>query len=267
MKRRAFITTGCTLGIMPVMGMPGISEKNEQKATGEGQYFEWITYQLHLGNKQRLVADYYRDVAIPALNKAGIMNVGVFNVKHGPNDPTLHVIIPHPSLESVVTLNNKLLDDKSFVQAGGRFLNAPLSDMAFVSMEKTILKAFDSLPEMQVPKQKKANSPRIIQVRTYEAPSLVASKKKIQMFDEGGETAIFQKTGLQPVLMGETIAGNRVPNLVYMLAFDDMNDLAKKWEVFGKDPDWLKLRANTYYAETVSRINDWIWTPAACSQI
>ena len=247
--------------------MAGIAGNSEQTAAGGEQYFEWITYHLHLGNKQSLVVDYYKDVAIPALNKAGIKNVGVFNVKHGPNAPTLHVIIPHPSLESVVSLNNKLLDDKSFVQAGGRFLNAPLSDMAFVSMEKAILKAFSSLPEIQVPKQKKANSPRIIQVRTYEAPSLLASKRKIHMFDEGGETAIFQKTGLQPVLMGETIAGNRIPNLVYMLAFDDMNDLAKKWEVFGKDPDWLKLRANTYYAETVSRINDWIWTPAACSQI
>ena len=267
MKRRAFITTGCALGLTPAMGMTGVTGNNEQTAAGGEQYFEWISYHLHLGSKQNLVVNYYKDVAIPALNKAGIKNVGVFNVKHGPNDPTLHVIIPHPSLESVVTLNNKLLDDKSFVQAGDRFLNAPLSDMAFVSMERTILKAFNSLPEIQVPRQKTANSSRIIQVRTYEAPSLIASKKKIQMFNEGGETAIFIKTGLQPVLMGETIAGNRIPNLVYMLAFDDMNDLAKKWEVFGKDPDWAKLRGDTYYADTVSRINDWIWTPAGCSQI
>jgi len=267
MKRRTFLSAGAALGMTPVMGMPGLTESFAQPATEGRQYFEWIRYHLHLGTRQRLVADYYRDVAIPALNKAGINNVGVFNVRNGPNDPTLHVIVPHPSLESIVTLNDRLLDDKSFVQAGERFLNPPLSEMAFVSMEKSILKAFTHLPEIQVPTQKKENRSRIFQVRTYEAPSLTASKRKIQMFNEGGEIAIFKKTGLQPILFGETIAGDRMPNLIYILAFDNLDAMTKNWDVFRVDPDWVKLSADPYYRETVSRINDWIWTPASISQI
>ena len=267
MKRRAFLSAGAALGMTPVMGMPELTGSFEQPAPQGVQYFEWIRYHLPLGKRQGLVANYYRNVAVPALNKAGITNVGVFNVKHGPNDPTLHVIIPHPSLESVVTLNNKLLDDKEFVQAGANFLSAPMNEMAFVSMEKTIMRAFDNLPEIQVPSQKQANKPRIIQVRTYESPSLTAAKRKIHMFNEGGEIAIFKKTGLQPVLFGEIIAGDRMPSLVYMLAFDDLDDMTKKWAVFGSDPDWRKLSGDTFYADTVSRINDWIWTPTAFSQI
>ncbi len=267
MKRRTFLSTSCALGIAPAMGMSGVAEGLGQSAAPNVQYFEWIRYQLHLGSKQSLVANYYRDVAIPALNKAGIKAVGVFNVKNGPNDPTLHVIVPHPTLESIVTLNDKLLDDKTFVQDGKNFLEAPLSDMAFVRIEKTILKAFKNLPEIQIPTQKKNNSPHIVQVRTYESPNLIAAKKKIHMFNEGGEIEIFKKTGLQPVLFGETIAGNKMPSLVYMLAFDNMEDLGKKWGVFGSDPDWKKLSSDPYYAETVSCINDWIWTPTAFSQI
>jgi len=267
MRRRTFLTAGAALGLTPVMGMSALTENTEQKSGEKQQYFEWIRFHLPLGSRQGLVSEYYRDVAIPALNKAGINNVGVFNVKHGPNDPTLHVIIPHPSLESVVTLNDKLLDDNSFVQAGERFLKSPMSDMAFVSMEKTIMKAFTNLPEIQVPTQKKENKPRIFQVRTYESPSLTAAKRKIHMFNEGGEIAIFQKTGLQPILFGEVICGDRMPSLVYILAFDDFEAMNKGWSVFGNDPDWKKLSGDTFYAETVSRINDWIWTPTGFSQI
>ena len=268
MKRRTFLSAGAVLGMTPVLGMSALNESFNKPTAPKGQqFFEWIRYRLPLGARQSLVADYYRDVAIPALNSAGINNIGVFNVKHGVNDPTLHVIIPHPNLESIVTLNDKLLDDMNFVQAGKNFLNAPLNEMAFVSMEKSILRAFGSIPEIQVPTQKKNNSPRIFQVRTYEAPSLTASKRKIQMFNEGGEIEIFKKTGLQPVLFGETIAGDKMPSLVYIIVFDDFNDMNNSWSKFGADPGWIKLKDEPYYADTVSRINDWIWTPTAFSQI
>ena len=267
MKRRTFLSAGAALGMTPVMGMPALTEKSEQSAANGRQYFEWIRYHLHLGSRQGLVAQYYRDVAIPALNKAGINNIGVFNVKHGINHPTLHVIIPHPTPESLVTLNDRLLEDKNFVEAGSSFLQAPTNEMAFVSMEKTILRAFSYLPEIQVPTQKKDNKPRIFQVRTYESPSLTAAKRKIHMFNEGGEIEIFKNTGLQPILFGETIAGNNMPNLVYMLAFDDFDAMNKNWDVFRNDPAWKKLSADTFYADTVTRINDWIWTPAPFSQI
>jgi len=268
MKRRTFLSASAALGMTPVMGMSGLTGNSEQSQTPKLQYFEWIRYHLHVErNRQRLVSDYYRDVAIPALNKAGINNVGVFNVKHGVNNPTLHVIIPHPSLESIVTVNDRLLNDQSFVQAGERVLKTNLAEMAYVSMEKSILRAFTHLPEIVVPTQKKENRSRIFQVRTYEAPSLEASKRKIHMFNEGGEIAIFKQTGLQPILFGETIAGDRMPNLLYILAFNDFAEMDKAWRAFSSSPAWKELSANKYYDDTVSRINDWIWTPAGFSQI
>ena len=42
-----------------------------------------------------------------------------------------------------------------------------------------------------------------------------SAKKKIEMFNEVGEIAIFKKTGLQPVFFGETIIGPKLPNHFY----------------------------------------------------
>jgi hypothetical protein len=151
--------------------------------------------------------------------------------------------------------------------AGSKFLNAPMSEMAFVRMEKTILRAFSGLPTVQIPRQKRDGRGRLFQVRVYESPNPILAKRKIHMFNEGREIEIFKRTGLQPMLMGEVIAGNNMPSLVYILAFDDMDDLSSSWATFGSDPEWRKLSADTFYADTVSRINDWIWTPAQFSQI
>jgi len=94
-----------------------------------------------------------------------------------------------------------------------------------------------------------------------------AAKKKIEMFNEGGEIAIFKKTGLQPVFFGETIIGPKLPNLTYMLVFDDMAMRDERWGTFGGDPDWKKLRANPAYKDAVSNTTDIILRPAQYSQI
>jgi hypothetical protein len=58
-----------------------------------------------------------------------------------------------------------------------------------------------------------------------------------------------------------------MPNLIYMLVFENMADRDKKWGIFGGSPEWKKLRANTAYKDTVSNITDIILRPAPYSQI
>ena len=52
-----------------------------------------------------------------------------------------------------------------------------------------------------------------------------------------------------------------------MLGFDDMDAKEKNWATFRKDPGWLKLKANTYYKDTVSNITNILLRPASCSQM
>ena len=259
MKRREFLTAASLAGIAGINPLAAAAEGND----GKREYFEMRQYRLHVGSKKRLVGDFLRNVGIPAMNRIGIGPVGVFNAMYGPNSPTLYVLLVHKSLDSVVSSASLLMADKEYRKAGADFINAPLSEPTYVRMESSLMVAFKDMPKLEVPEKGR----RIFELRTYESHSIKAAKKKIEMFNEGGEIAIFKKTGLRPVFFGETLIGPQMPNLTYMLVFDDMADRDKKWSIFGGDPEWKKLRANNAYKDTVSNITDIILRPAGYSQI
>jgi len=43
----------------------------------------------------------------------------------------------------------------------------------------------------------------------------------------------------------ETIVGQNMPSLTYMLGYDDLAARERMWREFGKDPDWAKLRGQS----------------------
>jgi len=234
---------------------------------GGREYFEFRQYRLHTGSKKNLLGNFLRKVGIPAMNRIGIGPVGVFNAVYGPSSPTLYVMLVHKSLDSVANSSERLLADDKYRKDGADFVNASLSDTAYVRVESSLMVAFKDMPQLSVPKQKLENRSRIFELRTYESHSIKASKKKIEMFNEGGEIAVFNETGLAPVFFGETIVGPQMPNLTYMLVFDNLTDRDAKWKVFGGSPAWKKLRSDPQYRDTVSNITDIILRPTGYSQI
>lgn len=264
MKRKEFLTSAGLLGVMPFV--PGIASEQSGKKD-ENQFVELIKYQLHPGARKSMVADFYKNVAIPALNRIGISKVGVFSAVYGPSNLSMYVMIPHASMEAVFADNEKLLQDKTYTTEGEKFLNAPMSETAFVRMEKSIFRCFNNLPVIEIPTDLMSISSRIYEIRIYESPSMVSAKKKVHMFNEGGEIDIFKKTGLRPVFFGECLSGPDMPNLHYMLAFKDMQERDANWDVFRKSPEWGKLSKDPYYADTVSCITDIILKPEGYSQI
>jgi hypothetical protein len=262
MKRRNFLTTAGLSAFLP-FGLYAKSNKNAE----DQQYVELIKFHLPLGDKKNLVEEFYKNVAIPILNDMGIGPVGVFRSKYGMNKPTLYVMIQHKDLDTFANLSDRLMINNDFMTQGSAFLNTELSDPRYIRIEKILYKNFQYLPVIEVPNQKMDNSSRIYEMRIYESHSLKAAKKKIEMFNEGGEIEIFKKTGLNPVFFGETIAGPMMPNLTYMLVFDDMTDRDENWKVFADSPEWKALSADPQYKDTVSNISDIILSPASCSQI
>jgi hypothetical protein len=111
---------------------------------------------------------------------------------------------------------------------------------------------------------------RVFQLRTYESPSEKTGLKKIEMFNTA-EIAVFRKVGLHPVFFGQTLAGTKMPNLTYMLGFQDMEESKANWKKFGADPDWQKLRAMPEYADKAilreKGITNLYLKPASYSQI
>ena len=261
MNRREFLTT------TGAVGMASMSSLAVGAGAGGREYFEFRQYRLHTGSKKNLLGNFLRKVGIPAMNRIGIGPVGVFNAVYGPSSPTLYVMLVHKSLDSVANSSERLLADDKYRKDGADFVNASLSDTAYVRVESSLMVAFKDMPQLSVPKQKLENRSRIFELRTYESHSIKASKKKIEMFNEGGEIAVFNETGLSPVFFGETIVGPQMPNLTYMLVFDNLTDRDAKWKVFGGSPAWKKLRSDPQYRDTVSNITDIILRPTGYSQI
>jgi hypothetical protein len=262
MNRRDFLAASTLAGLAP-LAPPAAGAGQDD----EPEYYELRRYRLLYGPKEKLVHDFLGEVAVPALNRIGIGPVGAFNVLYGPNEPSLYVLLPHRDLASVATARRRLAEDEAFRREGAGFLDVPLSDPAYVRVESSLLRAFAGMPRLEVPPQAAANGPRLFELRTYESHSDPAALRKIEMFDRGGEIAIFRRTGLRPVFFAETLIGQALPNLVYLLVFDDLAARDAAWDRFSKDPDWEKLAADPYYADTVSAISDFILKPTAYSQV
>jgi len=200
------------------------------------------------------------------MNRAGVARVGAFTVVYGENAPSLLLVLTHQTLDSVVSLRERLATDQVYARSGAAILDVPMSDPAFVRFESTLLRAIDAMPTSEPSAGAGTATPRIFELRTYESHSDRAALNKLQMFN-AGEVPIFRRTGLTPVFFGETLVGTRMPSLTYMLTFADMAARDSAWSAFAKDPEWKTLSADARYRENVSAISDIILRPTAHSQI
>ena len=127
-----------------------------------------------------------------------------------------------------------------------------------------MLLAFEGQPRLEVPTKAPT---RVLQLRTYQSHNEERGRKKVQMFDAGGEVAIFRNVGLNPVFFGQAIIGSQLPNITYAVAFENDDAMKKAWDAFRADPDWKKLSQDGTYKDTVSTIINLILRPIDGSQI
>ena len=260
MDRREFLAATAVAAASPLPNLKTLAQSAPR------QYIELRRYHLLPGTKQRAFSAFIGDVAIPAMNRAGVGRVGAFTVVYGENAPSLLLILSHPTLDSMVSLRDRLAADGVYARAGAAILDAPLSDPAFVRVESTLLRAFDAMPTLEPSAGAGTARSRIFELRTYESHSDRAALNKLKMFN-AGEVPIFRRAGLTPVFFGETLIGATMPSLTYMLTFSDISARDAAWAAFDKDPEWKSLSADAQYRDNVSAISDIILQPTAYSQM
>src|ERR1700722_6123147 len=121
MKRRDFLKSSATLAAIGAM-TASVRAEDDAKAPPR-EFYELRQYRLRMGPKQKIFDDYFRNAALPALNRAGIPPVGVFNVMVGPDSPTTFVLLPCASLETLLAAKEKIMADDDYQKAGGEFLD------------------------------------------------------------------------------------------------------------------------------------------------
>jgi hypothetical protein len=264
MKRRDFLKTSSIAG-GAMLSSFAAGESFAQDPARE--FYELRTYEMPTGNRKAVLNDYLEKASIPALNRLGSKPVGVFTVVSGSNALNLFVLVPYPSLDSFLAAPARLAADAEYQKAAAPYLSTTIDNPAYTRYQSTLLWAFKGVPHVRIPAETAGNKPRIFELRIYESHSEMAALKKIEMFNEGGEIGIFDRVGLRSVFFGQTLIGQRQPNLVYMTVHQDMVAREKTWEDFRNSADWKALSANPAYANTVSATTVIFLRPAAYSQI
>lgn len=262
MERRHLLAAATAAGVT----LTGMSSQAAQSAASGGRSLievRKILFRNHRENKRNAYLKFLETAYAPALKRAGVEAMGFFNNDVGPDKPHVLCVIAYPSAAAMVEVQDKLNADKAF-QAAQNAVHGkgPL----YERVESSLFRAFASMPKIEIPK---GDGPLYFELRTYESDDPVSLAKKIGMFEEGGEIAIFRKYGLMPVFFGEALIGDRIPNLTYMVAFQNAAVRPDAWRKFATSPEWDKLKQTPGLSdgEVVSSITNATYTGLPFSPI
>ncbi len=232
-------------------------------------YYQIKIYTIKDKTQESTVDTYLKDAYIPALHRAGIKTVGVFKpIESNENfGKKIFVLIPLKNLEDIEKLESITQKDKKYIEAGAAYINATHDKAPFERIESVLLKAFEKHPDFFIPKYSSSKSDQIFELRSYQGATEKMWRKKVEMFNEGGECALFDKLGFNAVFYGEVISGADMPNLMYMTSFENTESNQEHWNAFRNHPDWKELSGKEEYKNTVSHIDKWLCHPTDYSDI
>ncbi len=258
MTRRAFIPAAAAGA-----GLSAAAAEPVSRATIEISYYR---LRNTAENQRQRMSQFLEHSYLPALRRAGAGPVGVFGNTISADGPFLMLLTSYHNMAGFEQTRDKLSANADFMKALEVFNAQP--GLNYERGERWLLRGFEGFPQIEVPPGDSNRPARIFEVRQYESNNMSTLRRKMDMFNKG-ETAIFKKLGMQPVFFGEMIAGTKMPNLVYMLSYDDLAARDKAWRAFGSDPEWQKMRSTPGWAdaEIVSNITNFIVSPLAFSQI
>ena len=227
------------------------------------QYYEIKIYRIKDAGQAATTDKYLKEAFIPAIHRAGINKVGVFKPVEADTayGKMIYVFIPYNTADQYFKLVTVLENDKAYQLAGKDFIDAPFNNPPFVRYESVFMKAFSHMPQFRVPSYTTPVSERIYELRSYESATEAKALKKIQMFNEGGEIAIFEKIGANAVFYAQVLLGSQKPRLMYMTTYSDMKSHDEHWMAFRNSPEWKTISAMEEYKNSTSKTKAFLLHP------
>lgn len=219
------------------------------------EYYQIKVYHFTTSEQEAVLDNYFKTAYLPALHKAGIKNVGVFKplANDTAADKRVYVFIASPSSQKLLDLVQTLKSDATYNTAAKEYLDAAFNNAPFTRFEIILLKAFPLAQQMELPALKNEKKERVYELRSYESPTEKLYNSKVKMFNEGGEISLFKRLNFNAVFYAEVLSGSRMPNLMYMTTFENMQERDAHWKAFFADPDWKQLSALPEYQHNVSK--------------
>lgn len=225
-------------------------------------------YHFNEANQQKTTETYLQQAWLPAVHKKGIKQVGFFTPVG--NDTALqkklYVLIPLSSLNDLYQMDDALQKDQEYLKLAAPYLNAAYNQPTYNRIETFVLRAFTDMPRMEKPVLSGPVQERVYELRSYEGATEKLYRKKVEMFNQGGEIKLFKRLSFNAVFYAEVLSGNRMPNLMYMTSFDNIDERNKHWKAFGDDPEWKRLSGLEEYQHTVSKLDIILLHPTSYSE-
>jgi hypothetical protein len=155
-----------------------------------------------------------------------------------PQVPQVVMILGFRSIAEFWSVRAKLNEDKELEKAFEAWQSGP--EPPFEQQTNALLEATGYSPEV-VPLDPPPTTPRIFELRVYRSPSYQHLKAVHERF-AGPEIKIFHKVGVNPILYTSTVIGPNMPNLTYLIPFENLAAREKAWNAFAADPEWVKAR-------------------------
>jgi hypothetical protein len=226
-------------------------------------YYQLKIYHFKTAAQEARLDAYFQNAYIPALHKAGVKNVGVFKVlKQDSLDKRIYVYVPYKTWDALENTDQKLLKDKEYLEAGKDYLEALSNNSTYTRIETIVLRAFPDAPEPNMPNLTAKKSDRIYELRSYESATEKYNASKVKMFNVGDEIGIFKGYNFNAIFYSEVIAGSHMPNLMYMITFNSLQENKDKWKLFIGDEKFKALGKMAEYEKNVSKVESLFLYPA-----
>jgi hypothetical protein len=221
--------------------------------SNKAELIQIIIYHFSTDSQALKTERYLEQAFLPALHQSKINRIGVFKPLDFEKDKRIVIIIPYQSFKHLTKITAFIKQDKQHLQNGKAYLNAAYNASSYDRMETIFLNSFFKEPLLKKPNLSASVKDKVYELRSYESATELLHQKKVQMFNEGGETEIFSRLNFNPIFYGSVIAGSKMPNLMYLTSFENMDDRKAHWAAFSADNAWKKLSALPEYKNTVSK--------------
>lgn len=228
------------------------------------RFYSLESYKLKNGSQLPRLHDYFSQALLPSMAKVHTGPKIFMEALVAPHMPQVAVVYGFESLEEMAAIHSKLSSDSEFRNNTETLESG--AEPPFESLDTTLLEAAPYSPE--VPIAGEGSKPRIFELRVYHSPTYRQLKALHERF-AGPEIRIFHRVGVHPLLYSSTLIGQNLPNLAYLIPFDDLSAREKAWNAFNADPEWIKVRKESIdrSGQIASTIQISLWRAAAYSPV
>ncbi len=229
------------------------------------QFYQIKLYHCKSNEQMSLTEQFLQSDYLPALHQSGLKNIGVFKPIDNDTsvDKRIFIFIPLHSFEEIISLDETTFGKMQLTS----YADAVYNDPPYQRMETIVLKAFKNMKHFVQPSLSGVKQERVFELRSYEGATEKLYRKKVEMFNEGGEIGIFSRLNFNAVFYAEVLAGSHMPNLMYMTSFNSIKDREEHWKAFKDDAEWKRLSGLPEYQHTVSRSDIILMHPTAYSDL